>query len=410
MKTTERASKVYPGIYWEMKDGKRTGKMVVSYEGPKLIRDGKPTRNQKKRVVPNKNPTVEDGHRLREQLIAEAREGHHGDKSKATVAQVIDAYTTLMVDTQRNPRTRKAYNTQLRNIRAELGPRRFTEIGAEDLERFLAWLESAPNGRGGTYSSLTIRETWGRFQHLVAWAVRKDYAVRNPFDKVDRKAPPGVRSTDAHPFSHEDRDTFLEYLRQNQPHLHPLYRFWFDTGLRHAELLGAQWQLLDSATAIYRVEVQLIEGALCPPKGTSGKRRPLIDVVLSAGTLDALESYRRGETLRRRLKQPPVEGLIFCQPNSKPLSRHAESSQFKALLTEAGLSRRTPHDIRHTTATLMIAEGASILQVQHQLRHATPTVTLNTYGHLMPSDRRSGFGSNGGVTPRAISQTGTGGH
>ena len=84
-------------------------------------------------------------------------------------------------------------------------------------------------------------------------------------------------------------------------------------------------------------------------------------------------SFQRGETLRRRLKTPPTGELMWCEPNGKLLSRHAEVSNFARLLKEAELPRRTPHDIRHTTATLMIAEGASILQVQHQLRHSTPS-------------------------------------
>jgi integrase len=129
---------------------------------------------------------------------------------------------------------------------------------------------------------------------------------------------------------------------------------------------------------------------------------------LSLGTVKALEDYRLREALRRGLREAPTQGLMFCQPTGKPLSRHGEVSQFESLLEKAQLSRRTPHDIRHTTASIMIAEGASILQVQHQMRHATPTVTLNTYGHLMPSDRRSGFGeTNGGLTPPLIPQTGT---
>ena len=129
--------------------------------------------------------------------------------------------------------------------------------------------------------------------------------------------------------------------------------------------------------------------------------------------MDELVSFQRGETLRRRLKTPPTGGLMWCEPNGKHLSRHAEVSNFARLLKEAELPRRTPHDIRHMTATLMIAEGASILQVQHQLRPSTPSITLNHYGRLLPSDRRSGFGdlwqTNAGLTPPTKRGTGTDG-
>ena len=44
------------------------------------------------------------------------------------------------------------------------------------------------------------------------------------------------------------------------------------------------------------------------------------------------------------------------------------------------------YDLRHTCASLLIAQGASVKAVQAQLGHATASITLDTYGHLFPSD------------------------
>jgi integrase len=44
------------------------------------------------------------------------------------------------------------------------------------------------------------------------------------------------------------------------------------------------------------------------------------------------------------------------------------------------------YDLRHTCASLLIAQGASVKAVQAQLGHATASITLNTYGHLFPSE------------------------
>jgi len=44
------------------------------------------------------------------------------------------------------------------------------------------------------------------------------------------------------------------------------------------------------------------------------------------------------------------------------------------------------YDLRHTCASLLIAKGASIKAVQAQLGHATASITLDTYGHLFPSE------------------------
>ena len=44
------------------------------------------------------------------------------------------------------------------------------------------------------------------------------------------------------------------------------------------------------------------------------------------------------------------------------------------------------YDLRHTCASLLIAQGASVKAVQAQLGHATASTTLDTYGHLFPSE------------------------
>ena len=63
------------------------------------------------------------------------------------------------------------------------------------------------------------------------------------------------------------------------------------------------------------------------------------------------------------------------------------------------MRRRKPHQLRHTCASLLIADGATILQVQGQLRHASPEITLKVYSHLFPKDLRPVF------TPRVIERT-----
>jgi integrase len=44
------------------------------------------------------------------------------------------------------------------------------------------------------------------------------------------------------------------------------------------------------------------------------------------------------------------------------------------------------YDLRHTAASLMIRQGASVKAVQRQLGHATASITLDTYGHLFPDE------------------------
>jgi integrase len=43
------------------------------------------------------------------------------------------------------------------------------------------------------------------------------------------------------------------------------------------------------------------------------------------------------------------------------------------------------HDLRHAFASALIAQGCDVVTVSHAMGHATPSITLNVYGHLWPS-------------------------
>ena len=54
----------------------------------------------------------------------------------------------------------------------------------------------------------------------------------------------------------------------------------------------------------------------------------------------------------------------------------------------AKVRRRTPHDLRHSWASHMLAAGADLAYVSNQLGHANPSITLRIYSHWVPGVRR----------------------
>jgi integrase len=56
---------------------------------------------------------------------------------------------------------------------------------------------------------------------------------------------------------------------------------------------------------------------------------------------------------------------------------------FRPALKAAGLPCIRFHDLRHTYASLLIAQGENIKYIQNQLGHSSPTITLNVYAHLI---------------------------
>ena len=86
-------------------------------------------------------------------------------------------------------------------------------------------------------------------------------------------------------------------------------------------------------------------------------------------------SMRWGKGARRYFKPAAVRAGLF-------VTREVDPKTGRVVMSSA----LRVYDLRHTCASLLIAQGASVKAVQAQLGHATASITLDTYGHLFPSE------------------------
>ncbi len=81
-------------------------------------------------------------------------------------------------------------------------------------------------------------------------------------------------------------------------------------------------------------------------------------------------------------------GLVFTRPDGEPLDGTVITHQFHKLLDLAGLPQRRFHDLRHSCATLLLAQGVPARVVMEVLGHSQIALTMNTYTHVIPELRR----------------------
>ena len=162
------------------------------------------------------------------------------------------------------------------------------------------------------------------------------------------------------------------------------------TGLRLSEACGLQWGDIDLAggflevrrTASYRAH-RILLGA---PK--SGKARR---VELPAALVDRLRARQSLREAEAALVGRDLSPWVFPAPSDETKPVNGAFVRFKVwykLLRRPGLRAVWLHDLRHTYASLLLADGAPMIYVKEQLGHSSINVTVDLYGHVRPGAHR----------------------
>jgi len=78
-------------------------------------------------------------------------------------------------------------------------------------------------------------------------------------------------------------------------------------------------------------------------------------------------------------------GLVFASTIGMPMEAREVTRILHANLTKAKLPSVRMHDLRHTAATLLLAQGVDVRTIMEVLGHSQISLTLNTYAHVMPA-------------------------
>lgn len=286
------------------------------------------------------------------------------------------------------PSTRRTYKSVVeRQLIPAFGERILGTLRPDDVNAYLAHCEtpSAPEKKSRTLKPKTRRnillvlhkllEDARAAGHCAMHALAERRAVRRP------KALRPEYEHEMEILNPEEVNTLLDKIHA---HYVPLYLTAVSTGMRLGELLGLQWGDVDRTARQIYVRRSLYKGQLYLPK-SKGSRRSIDvgDQVL--GTLAALEAASHGEQGRA-----PARDHVFLSPEGRLTDPdNLRNRVWEPAIRAAGLRHVTQHSLRHTYASLLIAQGESIKYVQGQLGHASAAMTLNVYGHLFPQEKRA---------------------
>lgn len=293
---------------------------------------------------------------------------------------VNDVWFPLQVrGNNRKPKTVAFYLSMVKLINSYFHGRVLQEITALDIQKYLVYLRTEYKGKnGGPLTAKTVHHQYNTLNLIFNYAEDQERIAKNPMQKVD--AP----KKEKHPvdaLTQEQAVQFFRILPACPLDFRCILCLLVTTGIRRGECMGLKWKDVNEAAGTICIERNVTytpeSGVLVNTPKTINSIRT-IPVIPS--TMQLLQRLKE-ETQRQHPNAILEEAFIFPKDGDifSPRDPNAITRRVKRFMKNNGFPDLSPHDLRHSCATLLLAQGADVKSVQEILGHADASTTLNFY-------------------------------
>jgi integrase len=302
-----------------------------------------------------------------------------------TIQAYLESWLRDTIPGSVRPSTEASYRILVtRHIVPEIGNIRLEKLTPADLRTFLRAKSAEISNRGRVLSPRTVQYIHAVLRRALEQARRDELIERNVAALV---SSPRVVRKEVEPLTEEEARKLLGVARTNR--LYALYAVAVALGLRRGEALALRWDDVDLDAKTLRVSgtLQRIGGQLTISEPKTARSRRVIP--LPTVRVDALNRHRANQA-KERLAAPvwPHPELVFTTTVGTPIEPRNQVRHFEALCKRADIRRVRFHDLRHTCASLLLAQGVEPRVIMDTLGHSVIGTTLNLYTHVMPATQR----------------------
>lgn len=333
---------------------------------------------------------------LEEELLKfkmEVESGEYIAPEKMTFGAFVKEWRLNYATDHLEEKTLYSYEVNLKkHILPILTHRRMDQIKPLHIINLLKTLAQPGVKRGGGSLSTGTIEIIHRvikniFSRAVEWKVIKD----NPVSSVQKPKVISKRNT---PYDEAEVKDMFAALKKEPRHWRLFVTMAVTSGLRRGELLGLEEKHIDLETGVLTVEQSVAitsNGAarVKQPKTSSSIRK----VTLPVTVLEELKEYIEYRKKERAAMGNDWNGgghlFIFSHPDGKAFHQERPYLWFRKFLKKNGLRYIRFHDLRHTSATLLINQGVHAKIISERLGHGNISTTMNIYGHALQSADQS---------------------
>ena len=354
-------------LYQRASDGRWIGAVTIGYDARGRLR--RKTVSGKTRV---------EAARKKRQLQHDLDSGLPPTDDRITITDYLERWLIEVIPHRVDPATVANYASLVRNhIEPALGRRRLSTLKPNDVQEFIHQ-KLEEDG----LSVRTVRGLRGLLVQALNNAMRQGLIMRNVAALTD--GPRQQTQASGRTLTIEQAQTLLDTVKGER--LEALYVLMLATGMRPGEAFGLPWSNVD----LRRAQITVSQALTRQPGGNvigNGKtgRKGWRTVRLPPPAVAALRVHRTNQKRERQVAGRAWidNGLVFCTPLGTPLDPDNHRRVFSNLTRKAGLGHWHPHELRHSTTSIMLALGVPIEVVSKILGHTSIRITADVYGHLL---------------------------
>jgi integrase len=320
---------------------------------------------------------------VQEKLTAAMREVQQGvplPSGRLTLGQFLARWLEQSAKPRVRPKTYVSYEGTVRlHIVPALGKVPMHQVTPDRVQQLLNEKRAAGlSARSVAYIRTVLRIA---LTQAEKWAM----VSRNVAALADS---PRVERHKVRPLSPDQAREFLATVRGDR--LEALYTVALALGLRKGEALGLLWEdvELDAGSVTIRHQLQRVSGRkeLVATKTQESNRA----IALPPAVVDALRTHRIRQLEERLLagERWRDSGHVFTSSVGTPLDERGVTRKFQRSRERAGLPPMRFHDLRHSAASLLLAQGVPMRMITELLGHTTIGTTADLYTHILPELRR----------------------
>lgn len=309
------------------------------------------------------------------------------EQERARIAgMLVQDYVQEWLDQYRNNISVLTYATYKNMVEAKIVPYftqqklTLSDLTGDDLNDYYNYL--LDSGLKG----ITVQKQHALLHLAFKHAVKRRIIPSNPCDQANR--PKAVKYI-ADYYNADKLKELLASLEGDPMRIVVILTVYY--GLRRSEVLGLKWSAIDFAEKRIHIRHKIIDDKSSGHSVIRG-----LDVMKSKSSFRSLPMipYIEQELLKEKAKQEEMQRMlrrtynreyieyVCVDPVGNLIKPQYVTEHFKVILYKNGLDKIRFHDLRHSCASLMLANNEEMKKIQAWLGHSTITITADTYAHL----------------------------